>query len=177
VTKYPKVPRFATANPLRGATRQKAPQPGRARLGRPQGPRALRTVAAKVLEPWQRPPAWWLPPRSAGEWAVWWTLQYVHRLVPDRDFFYQRPYAGGRLVVGGFVPDYLLPSYFVAINVDSIYYHATRGTAQQALDLAQTAMLAGQGVSLIHLWEDDLLRDPRPLVRQALQGIQPPQPV
>ena len=167
----PKLPRSQPPRPLR------APHPPGG-AGLPHGARALRLVQRPVRHPWQTPPPDWPVASSAGEWAVYWVLTVPLHLREHWDFVFQSNFLGGRLLLGGFVPDFLIPFANVAINVDSLIYHA-QSTQQEARDVLQTVQVAAAGLTLIHLWEPDLVGEtnPLPLVQQALRGQQPPTPI
>ena len=167
----PKLPRFQPPRP------QKAPRPPNA-AGLPKGSRLLHQVQRPPLQPWQAPPATWPVASSRGEWAVYWCLTIPLHLREHYDFEWQGSFLGGRLQLGGFVPDFVIYFANVAINVDSLIYHA-QSTGQEARDVLQTVQVAARGLTLIHLWELDLVGEtnPLPLVQQALRGQQPPTPI
>lgn len=145
-------------------------------VGRARGPRALTQVLRRVEPPWRTPAPDWPPNGSLGEWAVYWALTRVLRKRDGGDFIYQGRFLGGRQQLGGVVPDFvMIDGSSIAINVDSLFFHAG-STAAQASDVLDTALLAARGFVLVHLWENDLLgaNGPVALVRLALQGIEPP---
>jgi hypothetical protein len=112
------------------------------------------------------PPADWLG--SLPEWLCFETLRRLG-LVPGVDFIYQSPLSGGRLAKGGLVIDFLFinpPN--LAINVQGVYFHYELGVSVQARDIMARAQLAGDGVTLIFIDEDDLARDARFYVSEAL---------
>ena len=57
----------------------------------------------------------------------------------------------------------------LAINVQGVYYHYEFGVVTKARDLMARAQLAGQGMTFVFLDDDDLLRDPRWHVEEALK--------
>ena len=87
----------------------------------------------------------------------------------DEDFTYQSPLAGGRLDKGGAIIDFLFynpPN--LAVNVQGTYYHYELGAETKARDIMVREALAGQGINLIFVDEDDLLQDPVGVTRLAL---------
>jgi hypothetical protein len=91
-------------------------------------------------------------------------------LEPGTDFIYQSPLMGGRMDKGGLVIDFLFndpPD--LAVNVQGVYYHYEFGVEAKAQDIMARASLAGQGVTLIFIDDDDLLQDPRYYCREALR--------
>mgnify|MGYP003109566923 FL=1 len=92
-------------------------------------------------------------------------------LKPNVDFEFQARFAGGKIEKGGIVIDFLFrnpPN--IAINVQGIYYHYEQGSVNIANDLLARQILAGEGISLIFLDEDDILNNPTFYVREALSG-------
>ena len=88
---------------------------------------------------------------------------------PGEDFVYQSPLAGGRLDKGGIVLDFVFynpPD--LAVNIQGVYYHYEFGVEVRARDLLARAMMAGDGVALIFIDDDDLIRDPEYYCREAL---------
>ena len=89
--------------------------------------------------------------------------------VPGVDFTYQRPLLGGRMDKGGVVLDfefYNPPD--LAVNVQGVYYHYEFGVEQKARDIITRAQMAGQGVTLVFIDEDDIMQDAEYYVREAL---------
>ena len=104
------------------------------------------------------------------EYIVFNTLLRIG-LKPNVDFEFQARFAGGKIDRGGIVIDFLFfnpPN--LAINVQGIYYHYEQGSVNIANDLLARQILAGQGISLIFLDEDDVMADPTFYVREALNG-------
>ena len=99
-------------------------------------------------------PASW--PGSMPEYIAYQTFISLGK-EPGEDFVYQSPLAGGRLDKGGIVLD------FVFYN-----YHYEFGVEVRARDLLARAMMAGDGVALIFIDDDDLIRDPEYYCREAL---------
>ena len=90
-------------------------------------------------------------------------------LKPNVDFEFQARFAGGKIEKGGIVIDFLFrnpPN--IAINVQGIYYHYEQGSVNIANDLLARQILAGEGISLIFLDEDDIMNNPTFYVREAL---------
>ena len=88
---------------------------------------------------------------------------------PGQDFTYQSPLMGGRLDKGGFVIDFMFTDPpDLAINVQGVYYHYEFGVEAKARDVMARASLAGQNITLIFIYDDDLMSDPRYYCREAL---------
>ena len=88
---------------------------------------------------------------------------------PEVDFTYQSPLLGGRMTKGGVVLDFEFSNPpDLAVNIQGVYYHYEFGTDQKARDLMGRAQVAGEGIFLIFIDEDDLMEDPDYYVREAL---------
>ena len=112
------------------------------------------------------PPDW---PGSLPEYLVNEALIELGK-EPDLDFFYQSPFAGGRMQRGGLVIDFIFVNPpDLAINVQGEYYHYEMGADIKARDLLARAMLAGDGISLIFIDEGDVYRDAVGYTRDALR--------
>jgi very-short-patch-repair endonuclease len=108
---------------------------------------------------------------SVPEYIVLQTLIRLG-LKPGVDFVYQSPMLGGRIERGGVVIDFLFNNPpDLAINVQGTYYHQEQGIEVIARDRMARAMLAGQGITLVFIDEDDIMREPDRLVRDALRYI------
>lgn len=126
-------------------------------------------VGAPQQPPWLRPPGDWAG--SLPEWAIFWAL--LQEFGPDSEgvvWFYQTPFAGGRLFAGGAVIDFWLPDYDLGIRVQGIYFHYRDGDTR-ARDIIQKAQLEGSGIRVVDIDEDQALRSPREALRNALAGI------
>ena len=91
-------------------------------------------------------------------------------LRPGQDFIYQSPLLGGRIEKGGLVLDFLFndpPD--LAVNVQGVYYHYGFGVEARGRDIIAREGAVGQGLTLIFIDEDDLLRDPEYYCREALR--------
>ena len=89
---------------------------------------------------------------------------------PGADFSYQAPLMGGRLDKGGVIIDFIFDNPpGLAVNVQGIYYHYEMGADNRARDILSRQVLAGQGITLIFVDEDDLEQDPVGVTREALQ--------
>ena len=91
---------------------------------------------------------------------------------PGIDFSFQSPLFGGRLEKGGVVIDFLFfnpPD--LAINVQGTFFHEQQGVVTINRDRIARTQLAGQGITLIFIDEDDILNDPEAFVRDALRYI------
>tara|TARA_R100001594_G_scaffold9456_1_gene23180 strand:- start:638 stop:1069 length:432 start_codon:yes stop_codon:yes gene_type:complete len=90
-------------------------------------------------------------------------------LKPNQDFQFQSKFAGGKIERGGLVIDFLFNNPpGLAINVQGVYYHYEQGSVNIANDLLAREILAGEGISLIFLDEDDVMSNPTFYVREAL---------
>ena len=106
---------------------------------------------------------------SLPEYIAYRTFESVG-LRPGVDFIYQSPLMGGRLDKGGLVLDFLFndpPD--LAVNVQGVYYHYEFGVETKGRDVIAREGAVGQGLALIFIDEDDLLRDPEYYCREALR--------
>ena len=111
------------------------------------------------------PPSW---PGSLPEYIAYITFIQLGK-DPNQDFSYQSSLMGGRMDKGGAVLDFMFyepPD--LAVNIQGVYYHYETGVSTQARDLMMRSMVAGQGVTLIFIGDDDLFNDPRYYCREAL---------
>lgn len=93
------------------------------------------------------------------------------KMKPDVDFFYQSPMFGGRTIAGGTVVDFYFPARDLAWNPAGLQFHYT-SPSDRAKDTLVKAMLAGRGILLIYLYEDDLMQRPEYTMEHALRGEQ-----
>ncbi len=115
--------------------------------------------------PLQAPPAF---PGSLPEFLVYRELER-RGLQDGVDFTFQSPLMGGRLQRGGAIVDFLFNNPpDLGISVLGTYYHYGLGSASMARDLMQRAQLAGQGINLVFIDEDDIMQDVRYYVGEAL---------
>lgn len=90
-------------------------------------------------------------------------------LEPGQDFTYQSPLMGGRLDKGGVIIDFMFSEPpDLAVNVQGVYYHYEFGVESKARDMMARASLAGQGITLIFIDDDDLMKDRMYYCREAL---------
>jgi len=86
------------------------------------------------------------------------------------DFSFQHSLMGGRLDKGGVIIDFLFSNPpDLAINVQGSYWHYGLGPEVKARDIIAREQLAGLGITLIFIDEDDIMADVAFYVRQALQ--------
>ncbi|MBI2756183.1 MAG: hypothetical protein HYX52_05675 [Chloroflexi bacterium] len=147
---------------------------------KPVGTRALRGVTGTLRPPTDLsqpgPVPAWFHQLNGGvgpttEWAVYWALLQLGKK-PNVDFLYQSPFSGGRTQAGGQVFDFLiLNPPGIAINPVGLFWHEQRGGARLAKDRIQREAAAVAGVTTIYIDEDDLARDPKFYVTEALRGI------
>ena len=113
------------------------------------------------------PPETW--PGSRPEWMFYASLLQLG-YQPGDDFIYQSPLLGGRLDKGGWIIDFVFDNPpNLAVNIQGIYYHYELGADNRARDILARESLAGQGITLIFVDEDDLEQDPVGVTREALQ--------
>lgn len=86
------------------------------------------------------------------------------------DFTFQSSFFGGRLEKGGLIVDFVFSNPpDLAFNIQGVFYHYEQGAAVKSRDVLTRAALAGQGLTLIFLDEDDILQDVEFVVREGLQ--------
>lgn len=84
-------------------------------------------------------------------------------------FEFQSSMMGGRLERGGAVLDFYIPERGLAISVLGEYWHY--GNPERvAQDKLQRIMLEGQGIKVVYIDAEDVLRNPTYYVREALEG-------
>ena len=103
---------------------------------------------------------------SRPEWAAHWALTRLGVV-----FNFQSSFMGGRLFRGGVIVDFEIPDLSLAINIQSTYWHYG-SSAKIASDKAQRIALEGQGLTVIWIQEEDILRNPLFYIREALQLIE-----
>ena len=90
-------------------------------------------------------------------------------LEPGQDFTYQSPLMGGRLDKGGVIIDFMFSEPpDLAVNVQGVYYHYEFGVESKARDMMARASLAGQGITLIFIDDDALMKARMYYCREAL---------
>lgn len=107
-------------------------------------------------------PADWM-----GTYPEYLVYQQLVRMVINFD--YQSSQLGGRSERGGLVLDFYIPSLSLALNVQSTYWHYGRPEARQA-DRIQREALEAQGLRVVYLDEEDLIRNAKYYVTEALEG-------
>jgi hypothetical protein len=86
------------------------------------------------------------------------------------DFTYEAAMLGGRVDKGGIIIDFLFTNPpTLAVNVQGIYWHYKQGSAVIRNDILDREMLAGLGLRLIWVDEDDVLDNAEFYAREALQ--------
>ena len=113
------------------------------------------------------PPSDWTG--SVPEFMVFTSLVNTFKKVPGLDFSFQNERMGGRLDKGGLIIDFIFndpPD--LAINVQGEYYHYGKGKFVMQNDIMIRQILAGQGLDLIFIDENDILKDVDYYVREAL---------
>lgn len=128
-------------------------------------------------EPWRDVPPGF--PGSNLEYAVWWYfteegIQPNHRkLIPGRDFFWQRAQAAPGLFIGqGFTrSDFVLPGWpgaprGIVLDPLTAFTHSSAW-----FDLRKRNILLGRGWKVIFLDGMPLLSSPRTIIEAALKGV------
>lgn len=82
---------------------------------------------------------------------------------------YQSPMFGGRTRAGGTVVDFYFPDRQLAWNPAGLQFHFT-APSDRAHDALIKAAMAGRGITLIYLYEDDLMQRPEYTMEHALRG-------
>ena len=120
----------------------------------------------------QRNRAIQVPASWEGSVPEYMVLQALNRLGlrDGLEFTYQSPLLGGRMEKGGSIVDFLFndPPNLV-INVQGEYWHYAQGVTKTMTDDMARATLAGQGITLIMIDENDIYKDVDFYVREALQ--------
>lgn len=95
---------------------------------------------------------------------------YVYRVLIRKkiDFDYQSSQLGGRAERGGAVIDFMIISLGIAISVSSSYWHYGRPEVRVS-DRAQREALEAQGITVIFIDEEDILRNAWFYVSEALE--------
>ena len=106
---------------------------------------------------------------SAPEYLVYNSLITAFNKREGIDFTFQSAFMGGRLDKGGVVLDFVFSNPpDLAINVQGEYYHYGLGVTFVQNDIIVRQQLAGQGINLIFIDENDVLEDVDYYVREAL---------
>ena len=106
---------------------------------------------------------------SLPEYLVYESLTESFGKLAGVDFTYQSSLLGGRLFKGGVVLDFLFNNPpDLAINVQGEYYHYGMGATFIQNDIIVRQQMAGDGINLIFIDENDILNDVDYFVREAL---------
>ena len=108
---------------------------------------------------------------SLPEFVVWDWLVGTKKQRPGVDFIYQSPIMGGRTSFGGFVADFYFPLQQMVWNVQGLRWHWSNPD-DRARDMIAKQLLAGRGIVLLFLWEDDILVRPGLTLEKAWRGEQ-----
>lgn len=137
----------------------------------------LQSEREQTEERWRR---WQASPAAAGkgsasilEFLVWEFLTYKKKQIENVDWIYQYPLMGGRTRFGGFVADFYFPMRREVWNPAGLQFHWT-DPQDRARDLMAKQVLAGRGIRLLYLWEDDLMNRPDYTLEQAWRGVELP---
>lgn len=96
---------------------------------------------------------------SLPEFIVWEYLTLKRKLRPQLDFLFQAPFLGGRTRYGGFVLDFYFVGRREGWMVQGERYHALNPN-DRAKNALVKVMLAGRGIRVLEIWENDLLVRP-----------------
>lgn len=135
----------------------------------------LQTTTAQgkgITEDWKpenpagEKPDWWTG--TQPEWSVFWGLQ-KNGLKEGLDFVVQARLPG---VGSGYYSqvDFLIPDYFIGIEVQGKYWHYGQGSQKIMTDMFRAAAFQGQGYTIIFIDEEDANQDPAYFVKEALEG-------
>jgi very-short-patch-repair endonuclease len=75
------------------------------------------------------------------------------------DFIFQHPMFGGRTIFGGFILDFYFPLRLEAWRVNGLRWHLERAE-NRAKDSLAKVIVTQRGITVIDLWEDDILQRP-----------------
>ena len=93
-------------------------------------------------------------------------------LVEGVDYSFQSSRLGGRVEKGGLVIDFLFTNPpDLAISILGVFWHYEQSGQVQGRDLIMREVMAGQGVTVIFIDEDDLNDDAAFYVREALRFV------
>ncbi len=110
------------------------------------------------------------PAGFLGTLPEYFVYQALVRLGFDGRFEFQSSQFGGRVFKGGLVLDFYIREESLGINVQSQYYHySNRSRITQ--DRIQKAQLETQGIRLIWIDEEDILRNTIYYVKEALRFV------
>lgn len=107
---------------------------------------------------------------SILEYIVWEFLVFKKGMVEGIDFYYQYPALGGRTMFGGFVIDFFIPPALV-LQPQGNQWHL-KNSKDRARLRVEKATLGSQGITVVYLFEDDLLQRPDFTLQAALRGQQ-----
>jgi len=96
---------------------------------------------------------------SLPEFIVFEFLVITKRQIPQVDFVFQHPLFGGRTRFGGFILDFYFPGRREGWRVMGERWHQEQAT-DRARDALAKVQLAGEGIQIVDLFEDDLLSRP-----------------
>jgi G:T-mismatch repair DNA endonuclease (very short patch repair protein) len=84
------------------------------------------------------------------------------------DYEFQSEFFGGRMQKGGAVADFYIPSRGIVISVIGIYWHTD--PTRRAQDAIQRLSLIAQGITTIYITDEQIKRNVRHYVEEALMG-------
>jgi len=83
-------------------------------------------------------------------------------------FSFQTALMGGHFELGGSVVDFILTELDIALRVQGMYWH--EGIAKKGTDEVQREMLESIGLTVVDLWEEDILNRLETTMQLAVQG-------
>lgn len=107
---------------------------------------------------------------SILEYIVWEFLVFKRGMIEGIDFYYQYPVLGGRTFFGGFVIDFFIPPALV-LQPQGAQWHL-KNPRDRAKLRVEKGILGARGITVVYLFEDDLLTRPDFTLNAALRGQQ-----
>jgi hypothetical protein len=96
---------------------------------------------------------------SLPEFITFEFLTLQKKQVPNVDFFFQHPLFGGRTRFGGFLLDFFLVSRREGWRIQGERYHLLKPVDRARGRIARAKLMA-EGLTIVDLWESDLLERP-----------------
>lgn len=140
---------------------------------RPQAPRFVPKDEYIVNGPGEPPPGFLDGQNSLTEWIVYWSLAKIFRNPADPrigpffgaypDWGYQVAALGGFVrALGSAVVDFVVYQgrTMIAIRVQTEFFHIYTSSKKQAYDEIQRARLEKAGMTVVDLYDQDILGDP-----------------
>ncbi len=106
---------------------------------------------------------------SLPEFITWEFLVHTKKQVEGVDFLYQDPFSGGRTEKGGFVLDFLIIVPQIAWRIQGERFHMFF-PQDRARDILAREVLEGRGITVLDLFENDLMTQPTRTLELAWNG-------